>query len=366
MATYYTSSTALGGGVGSYADPFTLQEAFDTATAGDEVRILNDGTYSPTATINVDTNAGTSTSPIVFRGRNSGDTAYEMATISGSSLPTDSHILDGTGNASFTYTVFEDLRLTAASGLGAGWSQPSATCRGNAWRNCRIDNFPYKAMQLGFSVTFYNCEFHDNNVSLSGINGPSIVSCCTFRDGDAAGSNNSGAMIWYNCVFYNHSVWVHHSFSGSQHFINCTFDGGAYAMRSGVVQTVMNCLFTNFTTQALEINAGYNPAVNQHILFVGNYFYNNTSDINSTPNDFMTANNTFAGSDPLYVSTTLGAEDYNLQSGSPALGTGVPSSFTVSGGTDMTAYTSPGAFANTSTGGGGATLASDARIERLK
>ena len=346
MATYYTSSSALGGGVGSYADPFTLQEAFDTATAGDEVRILNDGTYYPTVSIDVDTNAGTAGNEIVFRGRNSGDTAYEMATISGSSLPTNSHLLDASAHTtSFTYTRFEDLRLTATSGTGRGWTQTYNRCRGNVWRNCRIDNFPQYAMSLGYTVSFYDCEFHDNLISLVGLRSSSIVSGCSFRDGTSAGALNEGEVVWVNCIFYNHSGRVHTTFSGSQIFISCTFDQGTYAIYDGRVRGIINCLFSNFTTQAINFNSSYNPVGYSQLLIAGNYFYNNTADTNITPDTFLTANNTFAGSDPQYVSTTAGAEDYNLQSGSPAEGTGVPSSYTITGGTDMTSSKTPGAFA---------------------
>ena len=346
MATYYTSSTALGGGVGSYADPFTLQEAFDTATAGDEVRVLNDGTYSPTAAIDVDTNAGAYGNEIVFRGRNSADTAYEMATISGSSLPLNAHIFDASANLNtYTYMVFEDLRLTATTGTGRGWTQLYNRCRFNVWRNCKFDNFPHYALYLGYAVSFYDCEFHNNTLSIGGLRSSSVVSGCSFRDGGVGGSNNEGELVWVNCIFYNMSSRAHQTFSGSQIFISCTFDNMQYAVYGGKTRAVINCLFSNCTTQAVNLDSTYNPADNSQLLFIGNYFYNNTSDISVTPNAFMTANNTFAGSDPQYVNTTAGAEDYNLQSGSPAIGTGVPSSFELSGRAAMTANTTPGAFA---------------------
>ena len=104
-------------------------------------------------------------------------------------------------------------------------------------------------------------------------------------------------------------------------------------------------MFTNTTGTAVEFKSTDYPTDITQNLFVGNYFYNNAADLNITPNAFMTANNTFAGTDPQYVSTTAGAENYNLQSGSPAEGTGVPSSYTITGGTDMPSSKTPGAFA---------------------
>ena len=346
MATYYTSSTALGGGVGSYADPFTLQEAFDTATGGDEVRILNDGTYNILSTIDVDTNAGTAGNYITIRGRNSADTAYEMATISGASLPLNSHILDGYNNLNtWTYYLFQDLRLTTTTGSGKIWYQYYSRCRGNTWRDCRIDNCSGYGIHSGHSTSFHNCEFHDNVISIFNTRSGSVVSCCSFRDGAIASSNCEGDTLWIGCVFYNHTSRIHQTFSGSQRFVHCTFDGGSNALHDCRSGLVMNCMFSNMTTEAITFNSTWYPTNVEYYLFVGNYFYNNTSDINITPNDFMTANNTFAGSDPQYVNTTAGAEDYNLQSGSPAIGTGVPSSFELSGRAAMSANTTPGTFA---------------------
>ncbi|HUU90639.1 MAG TPA: hypothetical protein VM238_05445, partial [Phycisphaerae bacterium] len=70
MPTYYTTHNAGGGGVGSFVAPWTLQEAADSAVAGDEVRVCNTGAYTPAAAFNWDTNAGTYQSPISFLGYN--------------------------------------------------------------------------------------------------------------------------------------------------------------------------------------------------------------------------------------------------------------------------------------------------------
>ena len=59
MPTYYTTHNAGGGGVGSFVAPWTLQEAADSAVAGDTVYICNTGTYSSAARTDFDTNSGT-------------------------------------------------------------------------------------------------------------------------------------------------------------------------------------------------------------------------------------------------------------------------------------------------------------------
>lgn len=67
MATYFVSTSATGGGIGTSGDPFTLHEcdsASGNVSAGDEVWVKGDGTY--TLTGDLTTANGTSTGPIVF------------------------------------------------------------------------------------------------------------------------------------------------------------------------------------------------------------------------------------------------------------------------------------------------------------
>ncbi|HHQ49199.1 MAG TPA: hypothetical protein ENK19_10010 [Acidobacteria bacterium] len=47
----YVSSQATGGGVGSSADPWTIEEGFSNLAAGMVLYVINDGTYSPTASL---------------------------------------------------------------------------------------------------------------------------------------------------------------------------------------------------------------------------------------------------------------------------------------------------------------------------
>ena len=68
MATYYCKSGAGGGGVGSFADPYTIQELCDNVTAGNEGVIVADATYSMAVPVDIDTNAGNGGAPINFRG----------------------------------------------------------------------------------------------------------------------------------------------------------------------------------------------------------------------------------------------------------------------------------------------------------
>lgn len=66
----YVSSSGAGtyAGSTSAAAPMSLTTAFANAVAGDRINIKADGTYARTTTTDVATNAGTITSPIIFRG----------------------------------------------------------------------------------------------------------------------------------------------------------------------------------------------------------------------------------------------------------------------------------------------------------
>lgn len=64
--TYYASATATGGGVGSFADPFTIYEAVATAGAGDTV-IVKRGKYDISSEL-ICSNSGTASEGIWFIG----------------------------------------------------------------------------------------------------------------------------------------------------------------------------------------------------------------------------------------------------------------------------------------------------------
>lgn len=341
MTTYYTSSTALGGGVGSYADPFTLQEAFDTATAGDEVRVLNDGTYYPTTTIDVDTNQGTGTSPIVFVGRNSADTYDEVTTISGTSLTSGSILNFDFGNSSHSYVYIKKLKF---DGSPANTDMISATAfnsRGIYWFDCIFTNSSRYAYGNGsWQSTMIRCQFINNaNRALISWNDGVLIGC--YFESSSSGTTTANGIFntkseFYNCVFRNNG----HIQTPSV-YVNCTFDGNnsigkAIAGGVGSLTRLINCVFCNYTVRAID--AGSTEETHR---IQGCYFYNNTSDTDLTidPNT-----NTLNGADPQFTNTTNGTEDYTPQTGSPLIGAGQPSLIPNSTASDMTSKPTIGAI----------------------
>ena len=337
MAIYYTSSSAAGGGVGSYVDPWTLQEAFDSAVAGDEVRILNDGVYYLTSSIDIDTNSGTSSSHISYRGRSSDDTSYELVTIDGSSLGATAPIFDlESYPASFGYLDFFDLKLQNAT------YDPIRTfynrCYECFWSRCIIDGGRYCFFTNNSRV--YRCEVLNCTVGVFGVRNTRIIEC--FIHDNAVGiSNCEQDTLFFGCLFINHSR-ASQQFSGTVNFLNCTFDNNTEVMSYLKSKFVINCVFSNSSSFGISLDP---TQYFSNMLFIGNYFYNNTVNISGSSLTYeQSLLNTLDGSNPLYVSTAAGSEDYNISSDSPLLGRGLPRSIPYSSYKDMITYTTVGAL----------------------
>ena len=365
MATYYTSSTALGGGVGSYADPFTLQEAFDTATAGDEVRVLNDGTYSPTATIDVDTNQGTGTSPIVFVGRNSADTAEEVATISGTSILSGGLMNFNFGNSSHSHVYIKKLKFDGSPASTDMITANAFNNRGVYWFDCIFTNSSRYAYANGsWQCTMVRCQFINNaSLALFGFKDGMLIGC--YFEGNGSGTTTANGIFqctseFISCVFRNNG----HIYSDMRVFVNCTFDGNnsiGKAMTAGVGKytRIVNCVFCNYTVQAIDAGS-----TDETYRIQGCYFYNNTSDSDLTIDP---TTNTLNGADPQFTNTTNGTEDYTPQSGSPLFGAGQPKLIPNSTASDMTSSPTSGAIALApSSGGSSYTNVASAKFTRLE
>lgn len=315
MTIYYTSSLATGSGSGTFASPWTLQQAFDNAIAGDEVRILNDGTYLPTTRIDIDTNRGASSAATInYYGRKSDDTAYEMATISGTSIVGTALINFGfTSGSTSSFLRFHDLRFTASpSGQDLFASSGSFYMRNNAFVRCRFDNSGRYGFSGGFTNLFDRCVF-DANASLHLFStSNSFFVNCFFRG--AARIFQAASCIFCYCVFTGSGDFYSNN---PLAIINCTFDGKGTIAR--IIQTVgdgpfyVNNIIANYTSIAIDGGTSQLPKLS------GNLFYNNGTNIN-----FSTIEANSVTGNPLWTNTTTGSEDYSLQPGSAAIGSGQP------------------------------------------
>ena len=343
MTTYYVRQS--GGSDGNAGTSFalgwaTIQHAADTAVAGDTVLICADGTHAPTATIDFDTNAGTDRNPILFKGAASdGTDDGTRVTIDGSGI---------TSAPTFKLTtavdrlVFDGIRITGAtdSAIADG---PSDQANSIHLRNCRFDNAANHGVELyGTYSVFENIEC-DNNGG-SGISTESQTS-------------RLGSSFIYRSSFHHNTSHGLHYGPGTSTILRCLFyrnggDGLSIQREMENVSILQNIFHAN-TGDGIGVQSS-ETITNHPGTVIGNVFTDNgaygvsfyaddhhfpgsvdynlygTGDMANTSGarqNFPTGDNDLSG-DPLFTSTTNGAEDFTPATGSPQIdaGTTVPTS----------------------------------------
>jgi len=338
MSTYYSHHDAGGSGVGSFADPFTLQELLDNVDAGDLGLVCNTGTYTPSAAIDVDNaSAATYQNLATIRGANAdGSDDETIATISGSSLPATTDLINC--NVASLHIKFEGIRFTAATQYNINLNT-ALNIYSVIFYRCRIDNASshgiYNQEGTAQGVTMFfdteidsnggdgiasagvsrggyqmnNCSIHDNTGTgvedTIGTTTKSVYKGTSFYDNGSHGldfSNDTRGVLVDDCVFFNNTT----------NGIN--FSDTA---NTGLI-SVVNSTFRSNGGYGIDTNTG---SLGQFALCDYNCFHNNTSghiDINGgTPPG---SNN--VTSDPKFTSETDGSEDFTLQLDSPCKDTG--------------------------------------------
>ncbi len=347
MATYYCSHNAAGGGVGSVADPFTLQELIDTCAAGDTGIIMNTGKYTIGARIDFDTRLGTGTAPInLYAGDSSGNIYYgagaSTITTTTNSLGSLFYfaqdvvgylrfhdlILDGGGNGKATNciltedadsvfnVVWNNCRITNASGTGAAVRQRAGVGSAWIWQGCTFDNNGKGGSGSGLTGNatanrayhiLKNCAFYKNETAGAILGIDSIVchgtiqGCRFYRNGIGLGLHGIGTWAIEDNVFFANTGNAI-DFSGNNPLITSLYNNimrsnGGYGIDTNgqdidqLVDVRNNCSHNN-TSGHIDINGGVLPGLN-----------NITSD-------------------PKFTSETDGSEDFTLQSDSPCKNAG--------------------------------------------
>lgn len=360
--TYYTKHDAGGGGVGSFADPFTFQEAADAALADDLVLVCNTGVYTPAATIDFDTNTGAILTPITFRGANAdGSDDGTVATISGSGM--------GSGNLFYlninNMLNFDNLRITASKGAGIRIGNIVVYL---TLSNCRIDNSVGDGIyetSASINVFLFGCEIDNNARGLMGnvaSRGRWKVCRCSIHDNSSYGIFEGSTIIAEDNLIYDNgddginlevANGAYQMIRGNVFFGNSA-DGIAIKVSLGRL-IIENNIFRSNGGYAINTNTG---TIRQFMSCKNNCSHNNTSghiDING---------GTLPGTghvlaDPLFVSETDGSENFSLQSGSPCLAAAIDAGiWTVGGGTS---YRDIGAVQRQAGAGAGGLLMANKR-----
>jgi hypothetical protein len=285
-AERYVDSAAAGGGDGTTAatsganGAWTLAEAIAAAAAGQRVNVKA-GTYTNTTTGRRFAVAGTTTSPVWWRGYNTtiGDRDTDPTL-------TPPKITFTTGLCTFggTHQLFSHLDVSGAN-TGRQLSVSGANLKLD---RCRVENTNAAAASSAVTNTtsgtntFSRCWFKATATATRVFQNGAVADFlgCVWTGG-GVGIDSTTAIRLIGCVF---RATGSHGFqaitTGSiQQVVGCTFRGcGGDGVRLDVLPTsivvVANCLFAGCSGYGLNNNTGANTNV---VTRFGNDYWSNTS-----------------------------------------------------------------------------------------
>jgi hypothetical protein len=354
----YVDAAAAGGGDGTTAatsganGAWTLAEAITNAAAGQRINIKA-GTYANTTTARTFAAAGTTTSPVWWRGYNTaiGDRDADptltppaitfttgLCTFAGSHQ-TFSH-LDISGantgrqlNTSGGNLTLDRVRVENTNAAAGSVAVSNATSSSNAFERCwfRATSSATRVFQNAVTADFVGCTFTGGGAGLDSTTAVRTLDC-VFR---ATGSHGFQAITTGNI----------------SQIVGCTFRGcGGDGVRFDVLPTstvvVANCLFASCGGYGVNNATGANANVVRRL---GNAFYNNTSGAENGFGDSPSLAQITEASDPHTSST-----DLSLVTGALSKGAGQPGKFENE---PYTSYLDVGAVQRQESGGGGVTRA---------
>lgn len=349
MSIYWVKDTVNADNVGTvdtFADPYGIQIAFDTAVAGDEIRIVTGANNYNSAstswnnrddaskTINIDTNSGTTTSYIKVLGYTDETTEGEVT------LDFDSaSVVGGDGFTQTTVVryLFKNIHITDCDvdGFGLTITNYLFSCRATSCGGVGINGLG----QSGYAV---NCQGSNN---ATGITGLVRSAYCEMTGNSGTGISTMGDdNVAVSCL-YDDNTGDGALCDDFNTFVHCTFednDDGIGIDSDNTDNLFLNCAFTNNTNYGIANAAGYFSLINCGSFGNGTAFLQGTAAINISPQT----------TDPQY--TDAGARDYSIGTNWRAQGEG---GF-VSG--DLTGYVDIGAVQRQEPGGsilGGGNLA---------
>lgn len=245
----YVTAAATGGGDGSSGSPWTIYEAFSTATSGDIVNVQDDSTYTLTASLSP-TNSGSFDSPIRYRGYSS--------VIGDGGVPT----INGGGSYNFQIGqgnhFFESIRFESTAAWPSRLFQIDSGGGRITWLKC----------QLVISGTAY--AVYSPNVNLT----HACINTLFQTSGDCVFTADTGASNMYLCTFYASGGGgggeAAVSLARSETFVNNDIHtpGGGIALKITLADNLV--AGNNFygATSAIQLDGFYNiPIVANNVLW---------------------------------------------------------------------------------------------------
>lgn len=341
MSTYYIATTGSDSNPGSSGSPWlTLQKAANTAIAGDTINVAN-GTYGVPAGVGTSgwacniSSAGTSLAPITLQAATRGGVVLDCG------LACHSYIQFQNGSA---YWKVIGFRIQHGIHAGIWCNNGSGSSDHISIEQCEIDHIA----NIFDATTFGNCGIYTDGFATNWL-----VDSCLFHD--VGRTNDPGnsydhsiythcpSLTVQNCIFYNALAgWHITTADGSGGtIINNTFFGPNLYSGSGGTKggSIIIWCPTNTSTWTFRNNIFYSPNFSglatspyglsgvpglTSSLCDHNIVYSPTNGamtmFDSTPSGITVASNTL-NVDPTLVNPVQGG-DYNLQTGSIAIGAG--------------------------------------------
>ena len=322
MTIYYvrpTNGSDAAAGTSFGAAFQTTQKGLDIAVGGDEIRLCNEATETPSAKIDLDVNAGSAASPILVVAGDSIDGTPLTAgfyLIAGTSLPATTDLIGF--NIANLYIQFKRVRFTGSTQDGIS---PGTTAAFVTMVDCRIDTHDsdgiYWPSTAGY-LWLINTEIDNNigqgfNINAAGRGNVTIIGGSCHDNGGIGAEIGGDAEV----VIVDHYEVYGNGGDGIQFLGN-----GARFLNSTVYNNAGDGVYAaNRNTRIFNVSSSGNSAYGFNVSTSGDD--NLIMDYNHTHNNTSGASNiTLPGSnnqtgDPQFASVTAGSEDFIPDSGSP-------------------------------------------------
>ncbi len=334
--TYYTSHNAGGGGVGSIPDPFTLQEAADTAVTSDTVLMMNTGTYAPGAPVDFDTNVGTAILPINFRGANAdGSDDGTIILIDGAGIGAAETIfnLNLTGN----HLILDNVKFQNATQSNMYTALTVYMVATNCFFN-DSDVYGVECFNTTAAIKFIDCEIADNDshgVYEPVARGGNEYWRCNVHDNGGDGLhitaesavNPASSRIMNTLIYANTGAGIY--IEGVADYEHVTISGCVIALNTGdgIEFEHNNSGWFLLENTIIRSNGGYgintNSGTNDIFISIRNNCTNNNTSGHIDINGNVLPGPDNITSDPKFVNEGAGVEDFHLQSDSPCIAAGI-------------------------------------------
>jgi len=206
-------SSQVGTGLGTWEAPWTLTEALDQAQEADRVNVLKDGTYT-ISSLTSNTNNGSQSTPIILRGRTSGnESAFGQRTKAGpldtSNMPVINFTTVGGGAAlAISYNwIVESIKFTSSTHASALISANTTIVKNCYFENSVTDGYGVLVIR---AASVIDCDAVCGGkvcFSFATYGGYMIGSRgkCTQSSSTGAPFFANGRGIIYGCVSYDSS-----------------------------------------------------------------------------------------------------------------------------------------------------------------